>query len=61
MLLKFRTKDKNQRVDDAAEEGGSMYETVGPNCPVARLGKYLDLHPQNEFLFQRPKKETPND
>ena len=53
---------KNHRVDDKPEEGGSMYETGGPNCPVASFEKYIaHLHPKNEFLFQRPKKETPND
>ena len=34
-----------------------MYETEGPFCPVASL---RHLNPVNEFLFQRPKKTTPD-
>ena len=53
---------KNHRVDDKPEEGGSMYETGGPYCPVASFEQYLGhLNPKNEFLFQRPKKEKPQD
>jgi hypothetical protein len=39
-----------------------MYATEGPFCPVASFEKYLQhLNPQNEFLFQRPKKNTTAD
>ena len=38
-----------------------MYETEGQFCPVASFEKYLQhLNPANEFLFQRPKKTTPD-
>ena len=51
---------KNQRENDK-EEGGMMYETEGPFCPVASFEKYLQhLNPVNDFLFQRPKKTTPD-
>ena len=53
---------KNHRENDEEEEGGMMYETEGPFCPVASFEKYLKhLNPQNEFLFQRPKKKTTPD
>ena len=53
---------KNHREDDEAEEGGIMYATGGPFCPVASFEKYLQhLNPQNEFLFQRPKKKLTPD
>ena len=61
---KFGTKvvdelTKNHRENDKPEQGGMMYATKGPFCPVASFGKYLKhLNPQNEFLFQRPKKNT---
>ena len=52
---------KNHRENDKEEEGGMMYETEGPFCPVASFEKYLQhLNPVNEFLFQRPKKTTPD-
>lgn len=52
---------KNHREDNEPEEGGSMYETGGPFCPVASFEKYIGhLNPNNEFLFQRPKKEKPD-
>ena len=36
-----------------------MYATEGVWCPVASFEKCLQhLHPKNEFLFQRPKKEA---
>jgi len=48
---------KNHREDDEAEEGGITYATGGPFCPVASFERYLQhLNPQNDFLFQRPKK-----
>ena len=51
---------KNHRENDK-EEGGMMYETEGPFYPVASFEKYLQhLNPVNEFLFQRPKKTTPD-
>ena len=53
---------KNHRENDEAEQGGMMYATEGPFCPVASFEKYLQhLNPQNEFLFQRPKKNTTAD
>ena len=53
---------KNHREDDGAEEGGIMYATGGPFCPVASFEKYLQhLNPQNEFLFQPPKKKLTPD
>ena len=53
---------KNHREDDEAEESGIMYATGGPFCPVASFEKYLQyLNPQNEFLFQRPKKKLTPD
>ena len=53
---------KNHRENDEAEQGGMMYATKGPFCPVASFEKYLKhLNPQNEFLFQRPKKNTTKD
>ena len=53
---------KNHRENDKEkEEGGMMYETEGPFCPVAPFEKYLQhLRQANEFLFQRPKKITPD-
>ena len=51
---------KNHRENDK-EEGGMMDETEGPFCPVTSFEKYLQhLNPVNEFLFQRPKKTTPD-
>ena len=39
-----------------------MYATEGVWCPVAYFEKCLQhLHPKNEFLFQRPKKEVSSD
>ena len=36
-----------------------MYEKPGPNCPVVSFKLYLNhLNPLNEFLFQRPKRNT---
>ena len=36
-----------------------MYATEGVWCPVVSFEKYLQhLNPENEFLFQRPKKEV---
>ena len=32
---------KNHREDDEAEEGGIMYATEGPFCPVGSFEKYL--------------------
>ena len=53
---------KNHREVDEAEEGGIMYDTGGPFCPVASFERYLQhLNPQNEFLFQRPKKKLTPD
>ena len=50
---------KNHQENDKEEEGGVMYETEGPFCPVASSEKYLQhLNPVNEFLFQRPMKTT---
>lgn len=50
---------KNRREDDDGLEGGIMYEKPGPNCPVASLELYIKyLNPKNQFLFQRPKKNT---
>ena len=63
MWPKFLTNwEKKIRENDSLEERGSMYETGAPFCPVAYFEKYLThLNPKNEFLFQRPKKEKPND
>ena len=53
---------KDHREDDEAEGGGIMYATGGPFCLVASFEKYLQhLNPQNEFLFQRPKKKLTPD
>lgn len=36
-----------------------MHATEGPFCPVASFQKYIQhLNPENEFLFQRPKKKA---
>jgi hypothetical protein len=52
---------KNHRENDEEEEGGMMYATEGPFCPVASFEKYLQhLNPANEFLFRRPKTTTPD-
>jgi hypothetical protein len=32
---------KNHRENDEAEQGGMMYATEGPFCPVASFEKYL--------------------
>ena len=53
---------KNHREDDEAEEGGIMCAVGGPFCPVASFEKYLHhLNPENQFLFQRPKKKVTAD
>ena len=53
---------KNHRENDEAEQGGMMYATKGPFCSFASFEKYLKhLHPQNGFLFLRPKKNTTAD
>ena len=53
---------KNHTEDDEAKEGGIMYATGGLFCPVASFEKYLQhLNPQNEFLFQCPKKKLTPD
>ena len=51
---------KNHREDNEVEEGGIMYAVGGPFCPVGSFEKYLHhLNPENEFLFQQPKKKGP--
>ena len=53
---------KNHREDDEAEEGGIMCAVGGPFCPVVSFEKYLHhLNPENQFLFQRPKKKVTAD
>lgn len=48
---------KNNREDDVVSEGEMLFEKAGPHCPVASLELYIKhLNPQNDFLFQRPKK-----
>jgi len=53
---------KNHRENDEAQEGGVMYATGGKYCPVASFEKYMEhLNPDNEYLFQRPKKTAKPD
>ena len=52
---------KTHRENDEEEEGGMVYATESTFCPVASFEKYFEhLNPANEFLFQRPKKTTPD-
>ena len=52
---------KNRQEDDKGFDGGLMYEKPGPNCPVVSSSCIIyisHLHPLNEFLFQRSKRNT---
>ena len=54
--------DKNHRENDDpfdATTDGRVYEKPGPLCPVKLFELYLSkLHPDLEFLWQRPKCEV---
>jgi hypothetical protein len=60
----IRVKDKttkNHQTDSEKAYAGVIYATNDENCPVMLLKNYLDkLHPDNIFLWQRPKKHIPN-
>jgi hypothetical protein len=48
---------KNRRETDEAQETQTMFETRNSVCPVLSFEKYIShLNPQNEYLFQRPKR-----
>ena len=50
---------KNRREDDEGFDGGLMYETPGPNCPLVSIELYLShLNPLNEFIFTRPRRNV---
>ena len=47
---------KNHRENNEQEDGGIMMSKDSPLCLVASFKKYIShLHPQNDYLFQRPK------
>ena len=53
---------KNHRTDDEEEDGGIIVERNDSSCPVKSFEKYISkLNPKVDYLFQRPKRDTPKD
>ena len=51
---------KNRRESNDAQQGGVVYETGTPTCPVASFKLYIShLNPKIEEFFQRPKSAAP--